>query len=110
LARWLRRAHDAGVYHDDWSAKNILVAEAAGKWAFTLLDFESISPFKPLTRRRKIKNLAQLSDIPSGVSRTDKMRFLIAYARGDEALLRGRFPREVMATARHRVLARERHR
>lgn len=108
LAPWLRRAHDEGVYHDDWSAKNILAAERGGRWHFYFLDFESVSGRKRLTWRRRAKNLAQLSDVPAGATRTDKMRFLLAYARGARALTRGRFPREVVAMARRRRAARER--
>ena len=38
LGRWLRRVHDRGVYHGDWSAKNVLVVETEGPpgWQFLL--------------------------------------------------------------------------
>jgi len=108
LARWTRRAHDLGVYHDDWSAKNFLAAETRDGWRFWLLDFESISARKPLTSRRRAKNLAQLSDVPAGLTATDKMRFLLAYAAGDRRLTRGRFPRAVARMARRRAEARQR--
>ncbi|MBM4036366.1 MAG: hypothetical protein FJ291_31915 [Planctomycetes bacterium] len=110
LAAWLRRVHDLGVYHDDWSAKNFLAAEREGRWAFYLLDFESLSAWKCLTRRRIVKNLGQLADAPACVTRTDKMRFLVAYAAGDAGLKRGRFPRQVLRFARRRADARERQR
>ena len=42
LARWLRRVHDLGIYHDDWSAKNILAAQDDAGWHFYLLDYESL--------------------------------------------------------------------
>jgi len=108
LGAWLRAAHDAGVYHDDWSAKNFLAAERDGVWSFYFLDFESVSSLKHLTWRRRVKNLGQLCDAPGGATRTDRMRFLVAYACGDRALLRGRFPRSVLAYARRRAAARER--
>ena len=108
LGRWLRKVHDCGLYHDDWSAKNILAAEQDGDWAFYLLDLESVSRVKRLTRRRRIKNLGQIGDAPGGASRTDPMRFLLAYAAGDRALTRGRFPRGILAATRRRELARAR--
>jgi tRNA A-37 threonylcarbamoyl transferase component Bud32 len=102
LAQWLRRVHDLGIYHDDWSTKNILVAEGSGRWSFYFLDLESVAPGKRLTYRRRVKNLGQISDAPLGVTRTDRMRFLVAYAAGDRSLMRGRFPRDVLAAARRR--------
>ncbi|MEN8183543.1 MAG: lipopolysaccharide kinase InaA family protein, partial [Myxococcota bacterium] len=65
LGRWLRGIHDAGVYHDDWSAKNILAAERDGCWSFFLLDLESVVPHKGLNRRRRMKNLGQICDAPA---------------------------------------------
>jgi hypothetical protein len=108
LGHWLRGVHDRGVYHDDWSAKNILALQSGGEWAFYFLDFESVAPLKPLTYRRRVKNLSQIGDAPAGVTRTDKMRFLLAYAKGDKALTRGRFPRDVLAATQRRQEARER--
>lgn len=108
LAAWARSIHDLGVYHDDWSAKNILAAERGGCWAFWLLDTESLSPRKRLTYRRRVKNLAQLSDVAAGATRADKLRFLLAYARGDGSLTSGRFARDILAAAARRAEARER--
>ncbi len=105
LAAWLRRVHGLGIYHDDWSAKNILAAERAEGWAFWLLDFESLSAWKRLTRRRRVKNLGQLADLPVGVTATDRMRFLVTYAAGERALTRGRFPRDVLRYVRRRARA-----
>lgn len=111
LAAWLATVHHLGIYHDDWSAKNFLAAELQdGRWGFYLLDFESLSARKPLTRRRRAKNLAQLADLPRGVTSTDKMRFLIAYAGGDRTRTRGSFPREILRLGRQRAEARERRR
>lgn len=103
LARWLRRVHDEGIYHNDWSAKNILTVEREGRWAFYLLDLESVTFYKGLTRRRRAKNLGQLGDVAAGVTATDRMRFLLAYADGDSSLARGRFPRHALATLRRRA-------
>ena len=107
LGLWLRGVHDLGVYHNDWSCKNILAAEGHGGWQFWLLDLESVSPGKRLTWRRRVKNLGQLADTPAGISRADRMRFLVAYAAGDVSLARGRFPRALLEATRRRIEARE---
>ncbi|MEN8184025.1 MAG: lipopolysaccharide kinase InaA family protein, partial [Myxococcota bacterium] len=103
LGRWLRGIHDAGVYHDDWSAKNILAAEHDGCWSFFLLDLESVVPHKGLNRRRRMKNLGQICDAPANLTATDRMRCLIAYADGDREFTRGSFPRGVLTSARRRA-------
>ena len=108
LARWLRGVHDRGIYHNDWSAKNILTVEREGRWAFYLLDLDSVTFYKGLTRRRRAKNLGQLGDVTAGVTATDRMRFLLAYADGDAGLTRGRFPRAVVATLRRRARSKAR--
>lgn len=108
LAAWLRSIHDKGIYHDDWSAKNILAAQRGEDWQFWLLDLESLSARKRLTYRRRVKNLGQLADVPGGLSATDKMRFLLAYAAGDRAFTRGSFPRDVLRYTLRRIQARQR--
>ncbi len=102
LGRWLRRVHDRGIYHNDWSMKNILTADRQGRWAFYLLDLESVTFYKWLTHRRRRKNLSQLNDAPVGVTATDRMRFLVAYAGADTRLTRGRFPRCILKATRRR--------
>lgn len=102
LGPWLRRVHDQCVYHDDWSLKNILARQRGEVWDFYFLDLESMPHYKWLTRRRRIKNLGQLNDTPAGVTHTDRMRFLLAYAGDDRELTRGRFPLEVLAATRLR--------
>lgn len=106
LGQWLRRIHDQGIYHNDWSAKNILTVERDGQWAFWLVDLESVTSYKGLTRRRRMKNLSQLNDAPTGVTATDRMRLLRAYAGDDASLTRGRFPRSIMGVTRRRSEAR----
>ncbi|NQT88910.1 hypothetical protein HQ560_19235 [bacterium] len=82
LGVWLRGVHERGIYHDDWSPKNILAAEGPAAWRFWFLDTESISARKGLNERRRAKNLAQLSDAPYGVTAADRVRLLVAYADG----------------------------
>jgi tRNA A-37 threonylcarbamoyl transferase component Bud32 len=108
LGRWLRQIHDAGVYHDDWSAKNILVAEREGSWEFLLVDLESIAPRRRLSRRRRVKNLGQVCDVPGGLTAADRVRCLIAYADGDRTFTRGRFTRRVVESVRRRAERRAR--
>ena len=103
LGRWLRRIHDLGIYHDDWSTKNILTTPHNEQWTFHMLDMESVLPRKHLTYRRRVKNLGQISDAPFGITRTDRMRFLLAYAGDDTKLTRGKFPHDVLIAKRLRV-------
>jgi tRNA A-37 threonylcarbamoyl transferase component Bud32 len=102
LGKWLRRVHELGVYHDDWSTKNILVTQHGQEWTFHFVDMESVSSRKRLTYRRRVKNLGQLSDTPFGITRTDRMRFLLSYAGDDATLTRGSFPRDVLEAGRRR--------
>ena len=95
--------HDRGIYHNDWSAKNILTVERGGQWTFYLLDLDSVTFYKGLTARRRAKNLGQLGDVPKGITASDRMRFLLAYADGDPSLTRGRFPRDALSTIRRRA-------
>lgn len=103
LGQWLRSIHDLDIYHDDWSSKNILATQHISQWAFHVLDMESVLPRKRLTYRRRVKNLGQLSDVPFGITRTDRMRFLLAYADSDTALKRGNFPLDVISAERRRA-------
>jgi len=103
LGQWLRRIHDRGIYHDDWSSKNILATQHNEQWTFHMLDMESVLPQKRLTYRRRVKNLGQISDAPFGITRTDRMRFLLAYAGADTRLTRGKFPHDVLVSKRLRV-------
>jgi len=102
LGAWLRRLHDEGIYHDDWSLKNILARQCGEAWEFYLLDLESMPPYKWLTTRRRAKNLGQANDAPAGITDTDRMRLLLAYAGADTRLARGRFPRAIHAFTQRR--------
>jgi tRNA A-37 threonylcarbamoyl transferase component Bud32 len=82
LGAWLRRVHDSNIYHDDWSPKNILVREMDDGWRFFFVDLDSVDFRRRLSRRRRLKNLSQLNDLPACVSGADRMRFLRVYARG----------------------------
>jgi len=105
LGRWLRHIHDLGVYHNDWSANNILVNRHGREWSFYLVDTESISYITTLTYRRRVKNLSQLGDTRLGITCTDRMRFLGTYANKDVSLTRGHFPRHVIRAMQRRFEA-----
>ncbi len=104
LGVWMAGFHASGIYHDDCSAKNLLVA---GHLEFQLLDLDSVSPFRRLTYRRRVKNLSQLIDPPMGLSRTDQMRLLRAYVAISKHDLR-RLSRDVAAAAKRRADRRSR--
>jgi hypothetical protein len=82
FARELRRFHDAGFYSGDANTDNFLVRlGTAGEPEFFLLDLENVRRPGQVSRRRRVKNLVQLQRPVRGeVSRTDRLRFLRAYA------------------------------
>ena len=107
LGRWLRHVHDLGVYHDDWSPKNFMASQQDKTWNFKIVDTESVSLRKRLTYRRRVKNLSQLSSARFGVTGSDRMRFLLAYAGQDATLTRGHFPQDIIDATRRRYKERE---
>lgn len=86
LARFLARLHDTGIYHGDFSAFNILVAEAAEApfgWQIHLIDLDAIRSVKHISFRRQIKNLDELGrnfTLLAEVSVNDRLRFLGYYS------------------------------
>jgi tRNA A-37 threonylcarbamoyl transferase component Bud32 len=87
LGAAVRRMHDAGVYHGDLQLKNILVSGAENGSHIHFIDFDR-ARFE--SRRDESLDEANLSRLnrsvekflaqAGGVTRTDKMRFLLAYA------------------------------
>lgn len=105
LGRWLAALHEAGVDHDDCSTKNLLVDEDAA--GFVLLDLDGVRLRGRPGRRRRVTNLAQLVDPPTGLTLTDRLRVLCAYARASGVALRP-LVREVAAAVRRRSTRRVR--
>ncbi|MEJ2661390.1 MAG: lipopolysaccharide kinase InaA family protein [Desulfobacteraceae bacterium] len=92
LARFLARIHDTGIYHGDFSAFNILVAETDGDplgWKIHLIDLDAIRTVKHISRRRQIKNLDELGrnfTRLAEVSVMDRLRFLHHYVKARQRL------------------------
>ena len=87
----LRQFHQAGFYHNDLQLKNILADEDR----VLLIDFDRSFRKEALSVRDRTKNLLRLNRSvekwkPSGLSitRTDRWRFLLAYAGGDQEILK----------------------
>jgi 3-deoxy-D-manno-octulosonic acid kinase len=101
----LRQFHQAGFYHNDLQLKNLLVVEDQ----VLLIDFDRSYHRATLSLREKIKNLLRLNrsvekwkrfGLP--ITRTDRWRFLMAYA-GEDQTIREAL-RRVLRTYRFRHL------
>jgi 3-deoxy-D-manno-octulosonic acid kinase len=88
-AHLLREFHQAGFFHGDLQLKNILVAEDQ----VFMIDFDRSYRKPSLTLKEKMRNLLRLNrsvekwkhrGLP--VTRTDRWRFFLAYAGGDEEI------------------------
>jgi tRNA A-37 threonylcarbamoyl transferase component Bud32 len=88
-ARFVRALHAAGVYHADLKAVNLFVRERRGAAPeIVCADYDRVVFDRPVSERRRIKNLAQLSaSVAVCVSRSDRLRFFREYAGDDVALL-----------------------
>lgn len=87
----LAQFHQAGFYHNDLQLKNLLVDEDR----VLLIDFDRSYRKKALSVRERTKNLLRLNRSVekwkrSGLSitRTDRWRFLLAYAGGNQEILK----------------------
>jgi len=87
----LRKFHQAGFYHADLQLKNLLVVGDQ----VLIIDFDRSYRKKTLSEREKMKNLLRLNRSVekwkrSGllITRTDRWRFLLAYAGGNQEILK----------------------
>lgn len=87
----LRQFHQKGFYHRDLQLKNLLVVGDQ----VLIIDFDRSCRKKALSVRDRVKNLVRLNrsvekwkrfGLP--VTRTDRWRFLMAYAGGDREIIR----------------------
>jgi tRNA A-37 threonylcarbamoyl transferase component Bud32 len=92
VARFVATLHDAGVYHGDFSAFNIMVEAAVEgdmHWRIHLIDLDAIRSVDRISRRRQIKNLDELGRNFSRlaeVSTRDRLRFLSHYCKARKTL------------------------
>ncbi|MHC4943257.1 MAG: lipopolysaccharide kinase InaA family protein [Planctomycetota bacterium] len=78
LGLLIRRMHDAGVFHSDLHAANLLVNRSGEPF---LVDLHSACIRKRLSRARRIRDLISLSgSFLIHASRADRLRFFKAYA------------------------------
>ncbi|MFH0963244.1 MAG: lipopolysaccharide kinase InaA family protein [Planctomycetota bacterium] len=96
LARFIRSVHDAGVFHRDLHAGNILARRNAGAMDFFLTDLHDVSlSDRPggLPALLRLRNLAVFNWFWSRwTTRTQRRRFLAAYEETDPV---GLDPREI---------------
>ena len=84
VALTFRHLHDAGIYHADMKAVNLFLRERGDVAEVVLADYDRVEFDRPVSGRRRIKNLAQLSaSIPICITMSDRLRFFRAYI-GDE--------------------------
>ena len=83
LGHFVRRIHDQGIFSKDFHQGNILIKTEPGTSPlFYLIDLHSIRIKKEITRRERIKMLAQFNNFRIPIA--DRLRFLNAYLRGEE--------------------------
>jgi tRNA A-37 threonylcarbamoyl transferase component Bud32 len=111
LGACVGRMHGTGIIHGDLRTGNILLQNRDGHWRFHLIDNERTKRLSVLPQRLVIKNIVQLNMFRMGISNSDRMRFLNAYATnvglvdGD---VRG-FCRRLMRVTRRRLRVRTLH-
>jgi Lipopolysaccharide kinase (Kdo/WaaP) family len=103
LGAEVARLHRAGFIHGDLTPYNIFVAGGASA-RFAFIDHERTARPRLVWQRRRLRNLVQLCRFElDGLSRTDRMRVLDAYARAIDGSRR-RVVRRVAAMLRVRQL------
>ena len=84
LAKLIRTMHERSLSHRDLKSANILVEgrQEDGKLALSLIDLVGVEVEHPLSRHKRVQNLARLQvslALVPGRTRTDGLRFLRAY-------------------------------
>lgn len=81
LARFVRSLHEAGAFHHDLKANNVLVRGDGEGWQFLVIDVDRVTFTREVPRDRRIFNLAQLNAALGGaVTVGDRLAFYRAYA------------------------------
>jgi len=86
LARLFKSVHEKRIYHNDLKASNILARDKgpATKEMYSLIDLQGVRKCFYLSKRRRIKNLAQINrTLGNHLTTTEKLSFIKAYI-GDE--------------------------
>jgi tRNA A-37 threonylcarbamoyl transferase component Bud32 len=91
----VRAVHDANLYPHDFSPQNVLVRRSAlaspqgdSTPVALLTDLDHLYLWQRLTKRGRMRNLAEVANLPEGhVTTADRLRGLKAYARGDAEYL-----------------------
>jgi hypothetical protein len=92
LARLFKSLHERRIYHDDLKAANILVLDKGPSTdeVLNLIDLQGVRKCFYLSRRRRIKNLAQINrTLGNHLTRPEKFSFINAYL-GDRILDRSK--------------------
>jgi serine/threonine protein kinase len=114
LAYLFKALHERGIYHNDLKASNILAVDRGptSDAIFSLIDLQGVRKCFYLSKRRRIKNLAQINrTLGRQLSRTEKLFFIKAY-HGDaivDRIEKRQLLRNIL-TATHRQVIRERAR
>jgi tRNA A-37 threonylcarbamoyl transferase component Bud32 len=106
-ARLLSEAHEAGLFHQDLHAGNILVGMEEKK--LYLIDLHRSRFLRSVSRRRRLWNLAQFFySLQAWLSPKDKMTFLQQYDE-EEDILKGRLEQGLKEIERQEARIHRRH-
>ena len=82
LAYLFKALHERGIYHNDLKASNILAVDrgTTSEEIFSLIDLQGVRKCFYVSKRRRIKNLAQINrTLGRQLTRTEKLFFIKAY-------------------------------
>ena len=110
LAELMTRLIGSRFVHRDLSPKNLLLVERpGGPPAVVLVDLDGARPGRAWSRRRLLKGLAQLGDVPEAVfSRSDRLRWLTGLCERVERVAGGGLEAGPLLRATGPLLARRR--
>jgi hypothetical protein len=82
FATFVADLHRREIYHGDLKAVNLFVRlDGNGEPEFRIVDYDRVTFDRPVNRRRRIKNLAQIAaSVAVLITKTDRLRFFRAYA------------------------------
>jgi tRNA A-37 threonylcarbamoyl transferase component Bud32 len=107
FGRFVGDLHRRGIYHGDMKAVNVFVMRAAdGTFGFRLVDYDRVRFGRRVSRRRRVKNLAQIAaSVAVLVTKTDRLRFFRAYVFDEDGSTREKqYARGVLAEVRRKIV------